>query len=417
MLVVAGLLFAFDCQNILSWWKALVLSPGEDSTSDFTIIVPLFGHPRYFARRPTLLPHQANVLVAMDISTALMASFAEALEGEGWRVDRYRLPNPNPASLVAAALPDVTTTLALRLDADTRLSEGLERVCAAVLADGADLCSTKCEIENTVNLVTRMQNLEYRIAMQGRHIRPWLTSGACFIGRTEALRQIYANHSFWTPGEDIETGVVAKALRMRVRHCEFRVFTDAPDSWRALVRQRRLWWAGNFRHWTINLDKNLVHRPVMALYASAGIWSSLYWKWWGMIDWHTLQYTLPFLWFVYVLLTYLVNFRVRSRYMLLLPFYALLQSMLMTPAGVVTYLILARRYRNFGRYHFGYRRPSRSIAAWRPMRRGAELLSPPTIGPPLASLVLGLGEGSAERSIPLLARPTRSCPDCSEVTT
>ena len=226
-----------------------------------------------------------------------------------------------------------------------------------MLASGADLCSVKCEVRNTTNLVTKMQNVEYRMAMLGRHIRPWLTSGACFIGRTDgAAASSTAHHSLWTPGEDIETGVVAKALKMKVRHCDFVVSTDAPDSWHALYRQRRLWWAGNFRHWSVNADKNLFHRPVMTFYACAGIWSCVYWRWWGMIDWRALPATLAALWLFYVLWTGIANWKVRSRYMLLMPLYALLQGTLMPPLGVITYVRVARRRRSWGRYRFGYRR-------------------------------------------------------------
>jgi len=358
MLIVAGLLLAFDFQNLLSWWRVRVIAPVAGRSEAFTIIVPLFGHPRYFAGRDRLLDYQANVLVALDVTPLVMQAFADELEEEGWTVGRYTLADPNPASLVKAGLEDVLTPIALRLDADTELSAGLREAVAAVIADGADLCSVKCEVANTVNLCTRMQHLEYRMAMLGRHIRPWLTSGACFIGKTDALRQLYAQHSLWTPGEDIETGVVAKALKLRVRHCDFVVSTDAPESWAALAKQRRLWWAGNFRHWTVNLDKHLVQRPVMALYASAGIWSSLYWKWWGMIDWHALPQTVGMLWAFYVVATFVANIQVRSRYMLLVPFYALAQGMVMPVAGACTYLRLAHSRCDLGRYRFGYRRRS-----------------------------------------------------------
>jgi cellulose synthase/poly-beta-1,6-N-acetylglucosamine synthase-like glycosyltransferase len=75
-----------------------------------------------------------------------------------------------------------------------------------------------------------------------------------------------ARHCSWTPGDDIETGRTALALRMRVRHLDMVVHTDAPESWRALFRQRRLWWAGAFRHWWINVDRNLLHLPVLTSY-------------------------------------------------------------------------------------------------------------------------------------------------------
>jgi cellulose synthase/poly-beta-1,6-N-acetylglucosamine synthase-like glycosyltransferase len=356
MVMLAGLLLAYDFQNVLSWSRVRVVAPVDEPTDDFTIVVPVYGHPRYFAGRDALAVHKANVLVALETTPPVMAAFADELEAEGWRVGRYRLDDPDPATLLTHALAEVTTTIALRLDADTRLGDGLPLAVAAVLVSGADLCSVKCEVENTTNLVTRLQHVEYRMAMLGRHIRPWLTSGACFIGRTSALRALYGQHSLWTPGEDIETGIVAKAMRMKVRHCDFVVTTDAPDTWRGLYRQRRLWWAGNFRHWSINADKNLVHRPVMMLYAFAGIWSSVYWKWWGMVDLRTLPFTLFALWVFYVFWTVIVNFQVRSRYMALIPFYSLVQGMVMPPLGALTYVRIARRRGSLGRYRFGYRR-------------------------------------------------------------
>ena len=39
-----------------------------------------------------------------------------------------------------------------------------------------------------------------------------------------------AHHSLWTPGEDIETGRTALALRMRIHHLDIVVETDAPDN-------------------------------------------------------------------------------------------------------------------------------------------------------------------------------------------
>jgi cellulose synthase/poly-beta-1,6-N-acetylglucosamine synthase-like glycosyltransferase len=146
------------------------------------------------------------------------------------------MESPNPALLIRACLPAVTTTYTLRLDADTSVGDDIAQAVAAVEAAGADLCSIKCAVANRTNAVTKFQALEYRMAMLARHFRPWLTSGACFLGRTDALIRIMNLHSLWTPGEDIETGRTALALRMRIRHLDIVVETDAPDTWPALFR-------------------------------------------------------------------------------------------------------------------------------------------------------------------------------------
>ena len=355
-LILAIALVAFDFQNLLSWWGGRTIKPGDAASTDFTIIVPLFGHPRYFDRRRDLLRYQRHVLVAMEVSTPVMADFADQLEQEGWRVARLLVDSPNPARLVKESLPAVTTTYTLRLDADTSIGDDLARAVAAVAAKGAEVCSIKCAVANRVNVVTNLQALEYRMAMLARHFRPWLTSGACFLARTDSLRLIMDRHSLWTPGEDIETGRTALALRMRIHHLDITVETDAPDTWHALVRQRRLWWAGTFRHWWINLDRNLLHLPVLTGYYLVAIWLSLYSKWWTMIDLREFATTLPVVIVAYVLVTAVSNLQVISPWMLVFPVYALLQVLVMPPIGAVHYVVLAYRRRSLGRYGFGYRR-------------------------------------------------------------
>jgi hypothetical protein len=356
LIVVSVVLVAFDFQNLLSWWHGKLVSPGERSSSDFTIVVPLFGHPRYFAGRAAILRYQANVLVALEVSPAHMQAFAAELEAEGWRVCPIRMEAPNPATLMKEALRSVTTTYALRLDADTSIDEGLEHVVAAVAESGADLCSVKVEAELPRTAAAKLQALEYRIAMLSRHYRPWMTSGACFIGKTTSLRLIFAHHSLWTPGEDIETGRAAHALKLKIRHADFVVRTEVPDTWRGLFKQRRLWWAGSFRHTVMNVDRNLLHLPLLTCYTLLVVFASFVFKWWNMIDWRALPVEIPLLLAVYALVTFLSNIQVRSRWMLVFPLYALVQSLVMPPLGACMYIVLARRRRRLGRYRFRYRR-------------------------------------------------------------
>jgi hypothetical protein len=367
MLIVAVGLVAFDFQNLLSWWGGRTIRPGADTSYDFTIVVPLFGHPRYFAGRADLLRYQGNVLVALEVGAPIMAEFAYQLEAEGWRVERIFLESPNPAALLKAALPAVSTSYTFRLDADTSVGDDIAHAVAAVHASGADLCSIKCGVANRTNIVTRFQYLEYRMAMLARHFRPWLTSGACFVARTDALIQILERHSMWTPGEDIETGRTALALHMRIRHLDIVVHTDAPDSWTALIRQRRLWWAGTFRHWWINIDRNLLHLPVLTSYYLVAIWLSLYFKWWTLIEPHELIRTLPTVMAAYVAVTVISNIQVISPWMIVFPIYSLAQVTVMPLVGAVYYVVLARRKGRFGRYEFGYRR--RQPAVIIPLKR------------------------------------------------
>jgi hypothetical protein len=87
LLLVAIFLVAFDFQNLLSWWGGRTIKPGRQTSQDFTIVVPVFGHPRYFDRE-RLLRYRHRVLIAMEISPPMMAAFADELEADAWNVQR-----------------------------------------------------------------------------------------------------------------------------------------------------------------------------------------------------------------------------------------------------------------------------------------------------------------------------------------
>jgi hypothetical protein len=356
LIIVSIVLVAFDFQNLLAWWHGKLVQPGEQVCWDFTIVVPLFGDPKYFAGRDAVERYRENILVALEVTPPRMMEFAAELEAEGWHVCRLHVDRPNPASLVRAALNSVTTTWTVRLDADTSIGNGIERVVAAAAAADADLCSVKVEAESPRTVSAKLQALEYRMAMLSRHYRPWMTSGACFVGKTESLRLIFERHSLWTPGEDIETGRAAHALKMRIRHADYVVYTDVPDTWRALFRQRRLWWAGTFRHTFVNVDRNLLHLPVITGYMLVAVYATIHFKWWGMIDWHALPRELPIVFAVYAVVTLVSNLQVASPWMLVFPLYALAQSMILPVLGAMKFVQLARQKRSIGRYRFRYRR-------------------------------------------------------------
>ena len=367
--VLSFVLLAFEFQNLLSWWRGRVVSPGEDESRDFTIVIPIYGDPKYFAGRDGLVQYRDNVLVALEVTPPKMQAFAEQLEAEGWHVHRIQMEKPNPALLLCEGLEQVTTTYALRLDADTILGDDLFRAMAAVEKSDADLCSVKVEVLNPRTVAEKIQALEYRMAMLGRHYRPWMTSGACLIGKTDALRLVYAHHSLWTPGEDIETGRTAHALRMRIRHCDIVVLTEAPATFRALFHQRRLWWAGTFRHQIINVDRNLLHLPVMTTYSLVVLWFSLWSRWWEAFDLKHLIVVFPLMLIGYAAASAVSHLQVLSRWMLVYPIYSFLQTLVMPVAGMLMYVQIARRYGRLGRYHFGYRRRSLPWPAPTPARR------------------------------------------------
>jgi cellulose synthase/poly-beta-1,6-N-acetylglucosamine synthase-like glycosyltransferase len=134
------------------------------------------------------------------------------------------------------------------------------------------------------------------------------------------------------------------------------VHTDAPESWRALFQQRRLWWAGTFRHWWINIDRNMLHLPVLTSYYVIAIWLTWYVKWWTMLSPGAFLSSLPYVYCAYLFVTVTSNLQVASPWMVVFPFYALVQVLVMPVFGALKYFELARGRRRVGRYGFGYRR-------------------------------------------------------------
>ena len=97
--VTAGLVL-FDCQNVLSRWRGRILTPLAAGSDDYTIVVPVYGHPRYFEGRAELAPLMDRILVALDVGNELMEEFASVLRTEGWRVVCTQVAVPTPPKLM-----------------------------------------------------------------------------------------------------------------------------------------------------------------------------------------------------------------------------------------------------------------------------------------------------------------------------
>jgi cellulose synthase/poly-beta-1,6-N-acetylglucosamine synthase-like glycosyltransferase len=358
-------LILFDLQNVAAWWKGRVLKEWVVGDDDYTILIPVFGSRRFFEDRSAVESLKQHILVCVEVTPPEMAAFADELEQEGWRVFRGRVSGVCTPRLLWGALHArgvVNTTYVIRLDADSCTTGEIAKYVAAMRRDGADICSCKVHVAHPTTQAQKFQALEYRMAMLSRHFRPMLTSGACYFAKTDALRAILDRHSFWFAGEDVETGRIARALRMRVRHLDLEVLTEAPATWRALLRQRRLWWAGNFRHSIVNFDKNLVHMPSWAVYYGLLVWAGLFFKWYSLAtfpDARTAGLSLLALWGLYAAITFVSNLQVATWRMLIFPPYALFQCLLMPIVGIVLYPVFCIRAGGFGRYRFGYRRRAR----------------------------------------------------------
>jgi hypothetical protein len=163
---LAGLVILFDFQNLLSWSRRRVIGPHSRRNSDYTIVVPLYGHPRYFANREALSRVKERVLLAIDVSTPEMKRFALLSFANGWRVVCTELASPSPPHLVRFALEsgEITTSYAIRMDGDTRPLDDFGRYLESIEEDGADLCSVKVAVANPRTQAEKMQANGHAVA-------------------------------------------------------------------------------------------------------------------------------------------------------------------------------------------------------------------------------------------------------------
>jgi cellulose synthase/poly-beta-1,6-N-acetylglucosamine synthase-like glycosyltransferase len=373
--VLLPLLALFDLQNALAYWRRGVLVPTDETTDDYTVVVPLYGHPRYLQNLDFLKEIKPNVVIAIDTGSRAIRPFALRLVRDGWRVHTVHLgDNVGPDSILQATLASnaVKTTWVVRMDADTWTDDDLGRAVAVAKRHGAHMCSVKCHVAPPKNVCEQLQFTEYAMAMRTRHYRAWMTSGACILGTTHAYRTALERHSlnFATCGGDIETGQIARNLRMKVRHVDFVVYTEVPSSWRCLIRQRLLWWGSSFRTIVCNFDSAL-RMPGYLFYYLGLVWIGLYWKVQGDVHVDRIAYYLPTLMVAYTVVCLVTNWPVRSKWMILFPYYSLAQVMVMPLAGSAWFIQYAIRKRKNPRFRFGFCRGRYEAAP------PAELLSEP----------------------------------------
>jgi cellulose synthase/poly-beta-1,6-N-acetylglucosamine synthase-like glycosyltransferase len=361
--VIAGvilflILLALDLQNLGSRWGRH-LRVSEEIDEDFTFVVPLFGSPHYFRNGDYLRRYMANTLLAVNVDSDEMRRFADQAEADGWRVHRAYIEGRVACpTLVRAALESVDTTYVIRIDGDTFTEQHPGLAVAAVRRGMVDLCSVRVHVANSKRLVERLQAIEYEMSMLGRRNRPWMTSGAAMIARTEVFKVILDHHSGWFPGEDIETGVIANHFRQKVSHVDFVFLTEAPDTFRSWFRQRRMWWSGSFRMAFVNADQTIRY-PITFAYTACAVWLLLIGKWNELFNIRSAIHVVPFLILIYTLLSIVANWEVRSRWMIAIPYYALFQALVVPIFGAGYYLVLWRRTGSWkppGRYRIGFRR-------------------------------------------------------------
>jgi len=242
------------------------------------------------------------------------------------------------------------------IDADTVTGRPFGELVGLLVANGYDFASVPLVPSNISTGLGRLQVYEYRVAMKLRRIAPWQVSGACHVARTEAHRAVMRRHSLFFQGNDVEVGLLAKALGYRVGHVLFPVGTSVPETLRDWFRQRLAWSGGEFRLFLVNAHL-LVRHPFFWIYGTVIATLGLPLRWATVA---TGGRALLSIFLLHAAITTVIHWRVRSWWLVLLPIYMLFSCMVMTPLGAIWYLRMAIADRNIGFIRTGGVQPRRA---------------------------------------------------------
>jgi Glycosyl transferase family group 2 len=326
--------------------------------AEFTVLVPIYGSLRYLENVAYLAGYAERVLLCT--TTAETPEFVDGIErlaqqhgfglfygncGTRTGPARRQTAGTTRDRLIRDALPTVRSPYVVCIDADTATERPLDELVGAVAEHGFDLVSVRLEPANTTNWLGRLQAHEYRLAMSLRRVGPWLVSGACHAGRTAALTDVMSRHSLFFQGNDVETGLLAEALGYRVGHLPFVVPTTVPSTVRGWFRQRFAWAGGEFRLFVVNLPMARRH-PLLWGYGCVIMFGGLYFRWATVLAVPLLLGVVAAIYLV--LLTYL-NWGTRDLWLLAMPVYAAVTSLVLVPLALPSYALMAIRSRNAGR--------------------------------------------------------------------
>jgi len=230
--------------------------------NDFEIVVPIWGAVKYLVNVDYLSAYGNRVvLCSPDNSSDEFRADLEAIAKQhGFRIYWGHVPSSTSSNapgrrqtsgvirdrLVRDVHEVLTASYVVCIDADTVTASPMNQLVGQLAAEGFDLVSVRVIPSNTESWLGKIQAHEYRMAMRLRTSMPWMVSGACHAGKRVSHRRIMNLHTLFFQGNDVELGVIASGLGMKVGHALFDVPTEVPSSLHAWWRQRYAWSGGSF---------------------------------------------------------------------------------------------------------------------------------------------------------------------------
>lgn len=234
------------------------LLPAADFQPFVSIIVPAFNEEKVIVGTISSLLNSVyqnyEILVVDDGSSDGTTSVVkETFSGEP-RVQLFTLKNGGKANALAFGLEKARGEIIIGLDADTIFTTTTISELAAQFADqSVGAVAGNAKVGNRLNMITRWQALEY-ITSQNLDRRAFdglnaitVVPGAVGAWRRAALEEAGGFESN-TLAEDQDLTLRVRMLGWRIAYAENAVaFTEAPDTFRALAKQRFRWSFGTLQ--------------------------------------------------------------------------------------------------------------------------------------------------------------------------
>ena len=259
-LVAITLVFGYWLVLLLAVYHEFTERDVFDTSPPFgtvTVLVPAYNEEGYIGRAIESLidadypAGKKEIVVVDDGSTD--GTYEEARQYESETVTVLRKENGGKYSALNYGLVFVDSEFVVTVDADSMVaSDALERMVAALEADpGIGAVASNVKIVNRTNVATWCQSLEYifginiyRRVFDHFGIVP-IVPGCLGAFRREVLAEVYA-YDPQTLTEDFDTTMKVLLSGYDVRVSNAVVYTEAPDTWTDLYKQRLRWYRGNY---------------------------------------------------------------------------------------------------------------------------------------------------------------------------
>jgi cellulose synthase/poly-beta-1,6-N-acetylglucosamine synthase-like glycosyltransferase len=226
---------------------------------DVSVIVPAYREEKVIAKTIASLLDQEyagflEVVVVDDGSPDRTYEVARSSFAGHSRVAVYRKPNGGKASALNLGVSRARGEIVVAVDADTVFAPDAVAQLVAPLADPhVGAVAGNAKVGNRINLLTRWQALEY-VTSQNLDRRAFalldcitVVPGAIGAWRAELVRAV--------GGFSDVTLAVDQVLTLSIRRCGYAIayadravaYTEAPDTFRGLTRQRFRWSFGTLQ--------------------------------------------------------------------------------------------------------------------------------------------------------------------------